>query len=256
MGKVLCEWNDLGEAERHLRNGVESLSQWGGLAEITSFSYLDLARVLRARGDVAGARSMIDQAEQICRQHHVPEGVAFAAAMQARFALHPRWRDLADATRWASSREGELQANGRASYTREIERLTLARVLIAQDKLADAAALLDRLLHSAEAAEATGRVIEVLILQALTRQAQANTVDAMMALTRALSLAEPEGYMRVFLDEDAPMVSLLREAQSRRIARTYVQKLLSAFGEAAQTGSSLERELVEPSVSGNERSSG
>ncbi len=244
MGKVLCEWNDLSEAERHLLEGVESLSQWGGLAEITSFGYLHLARVLRARGDIAGARSMIGQAEQICRRHGVPEGVACAVATQVRFSMYPPWRNVAEAAKWAASRESEL--NGRPSYAREIERLTLARVLIAQSRLADAAALLNRLLQVAEAAEVTGRLIEILILQALTSQAQGDTAQTMVELSHALSLAEPEGYIRIFLDEDGLMVRLLREAESRGVARTYVRYLLSAFGEAAQAGSSLARELVDP----------
>ncbi len=244
MGKVSYEWNDLSEAERYLREGIESCGQWGGLAEMTSLrGYLHLARVLLARGDIAGARRMIEQTEQVSRGYHVPEGVACAAAMQARLAMHPARRNLAEAARWAASREGELSGDGSPSHAREMERLTLARVFIAQNRLADAEALLDRLLQSAETAEAAGRVIEILVLQAVTRQAQGNMAQAMLAVSRALSQAEPGGYVRVFLDEGAPVVRLLREAESRGIARDYVRKLLSAFGAAA---SSLVPVLVDP----------
>lgn len=195
---------------------------------------------------MAGARSVIEQAEQMSRRYDVPEGVACAAAMQARLLMHPAWRNLAEAARWAASREGELSGDGSPSLARDMQCLTLARVFIAQNRVADAAVLLDRMLDSAEAAERTERVIEILVLQAVTRQAQGNTAQAMLALSRALSLAEPEGYVRVFLDEGAPAVRLLREAESRGIARDYVRKLLSAFGEDTQAGSQLAAVLVDP----------
>jgi LuxR family maltose regulon positive regulatory protein len=99
------------------------------------------------------------------------------------------------------------------------------------------------MLKSAEAGGNMGRVIETLVLQAITRQAQGNVAHAMLALSRALSLGEPEGYMRVFLEEGIPVVRLLREAESRGIHRDYARKLLASLGDAASNGAPV---LVSP----------
>jgi LuxR family maltose regulon positive regulatory protein len=114
----------------------------------------------------------------------------------------------------------------------------LARVLLAQGELGAAERLLERLLQSAESAGRMGRVIEILILQALTRQAQGETNQALTALERALSLAEPEGYIRMSVDEGEPMCRLISDfkwqieqpahRQSERLTG-YVDTLLAAF---------------------------
>jgi LuxR family maltose regulon positive regulatory protein len=163
----------------------------------------------------------------------MPDGAACAAAEGARLSLRPASRNLAEAVRWAANRENDLMRDGHPTHARGLECLALARVLIGQNRLAAAAALLDRMLASAEAGGSTGRVIETLVLQAITRQTQGDMAQAMLALARALSLGEPEGYVRVFLEEGAPVVRLLREAESRGIHRDYVSRLLTACGEPA-----------------------
>ena len=95
--------------------------------------------------------------------------------------------------------------------------------------LRDALRLLDRLLEAAEAGARMDRVIEVLILRALALHAQNDLNAALAALERALTLAAPEGYVRVFLDEGQPMAALLHEAHSHGIAPGYVATLLAAF---------------------------
>jgi len=124
------------------------------------------------------------------------------------------------------------------SYLDEFEHITLARVLIAShqnDPLAgsvhEAIALLEQLLQAAEAGGRMGSVIEILVVQALAFQAQGNVSQALASMERALTLAEPEGYVRIFVDEGEPM-RLLIEKQSRGQDKTfpgYVDKLLAAF---------------------------
>jgi len=128
----------------------------------------------------------------------------------------------------------------------DVERVTLARLLIAQGKLADAEALLLQLRHAAEAAKRSGSLIEILILQAIACAAQQHTEAAIVALTQALSLAEHEGFVRLFLDEGAPMVALLREAHARGIASEYVEKLLAAFDRTEDRG--LRTEFAESTL--------
>jgi LuxR family maltose regulon positive regulatory protein len=139
------------------------------------------------------------------------------------------------------------------SYSREGEYLTLARVCIAQGRadpagsfLQDALGLLDRLLSDAEAKARMGSVLEILILRALAFDAEGNRTQALASLERALLLAEPEGYIRLFLDEGEPMLALLRQAYARGIAPDYVATLLSAFGEQAPAAPSRAFPLVEP----------
>ena len=136
---------------------------------------------------------------------------------------------LAEAQGWV--REQGLSVEDDISYMREFEHITLARVLIAAGSLDEAARLLGRLLQAAEAGRRMGSVIEILLLQALAFQARDNLPHAIIALQRALGLAEPEGYVRIFVDEGEPMRSLI-EKQSRsqdKIFPGYVDKLLAAF---------------------------
>ena len=112
-----------------------------------------------------------------------------------------------------------------------------ARLFIAQGRrdndpqgLQDALRLLGRLLQAAQTSGRKGSVIEILALQALALHAQGETAQAMIALDRALSLAQPEGYVRVFVDEGTPMAELLHEAGSRGLMPDYVCALLAAFG--------------------------
>jgi LuxR family maltose regulon positive regulatory protein len=140
---------------------------------------------------------------------------------------------IAEALSWA--RERSLSANDDLSYVREFEHITLARVLVARyesdridDSIREAMGLLERLLQAAEEGGRTGSVIEILVLQALAHEALGDTASALMALERALTLAEPEGYLRIFVDEGPPMARLLYEALSHGIATVYVQRLLAA----------------------------
>jgi LuxR family transcriptional regulator, maltose regulon positive regulatory protein len=120
--------------------------------------------------------------------------------------------------------------------------LTLARVRIAQGRdaparpfLADALHLLNQLHAAAEADGRMGDMVETLVLRALALQAQGDLPAALAVLMGALSLAEPEGYVRIFVDEGAPIAALLAQSVERRAqhdsSRTYAERLLSAFPE-------------------------
>jgi LuxR family maltose regulon positive regulatory protein len=91
--------------------------------------------------------------------------------------------------------------------------------------------LLERIFQDAEAKMRLYTLLEVLLLRALALQAQGNSTGALTALSRALALAEPEGYMRLFLDEGAPMAALLRQIYTQGNRSKYISTLLNAFGE-------------------------
>jgi LuxR family maltose regulon positive regulatory protein len=163
--------------------------------------------------------------------------------------LDMRQGDLDAAVAWV--RQTDLAVDGDLAYTSEPEAIILARVLAGLGRLDDAVRLGKRLLAAAEDGERTGRVIEVLVIQSLALQAQGKPEAALAALERALTLAEPEGYVRVFVDEGVAMGTLLQQAAAHRMAPGYVRKLLAALGDATAdrrppTAADANLSLVEP----------
>jgi LuxR family maltose regulon positive regulatory protein len=114
----------------------------------------------------------------------------------------------------------------------ELTHITQARVFVAQHKSDEAIRLLSCLEESARSGERAGRLVEIMILKAQALQAVGDTAQAISALTKSLALAEPGGYVRVFLDEGRPIQSLLAQwlAQSgTNPLRDYARHLLSQF---------------------------
>ena len=141
---------------------------------------------------------------------------------------------LVEALDWAQ-KQG-LSAQDDLSYLREFEHITLARILLAQYRsdradrsILEATGLLERLLKAAQEGGRMGGVIEILMLQALARQALGDIPAALAPLERALALAEPEGYVRMFVDEGPAMAQLLREAAARGMMPEVAGKLLAVF---------------------------
>jgi LuxR family maltose regulon positive regulatory protein len=126
--------------------------------------------------------------------------------------------------------------DGELPFLRETEYIVLARILMAQGRLDETTRLLQRLLKAAEAGGRISRVIEILMLQALSFQAQRDTDQAINTLERALTLAEPGGYIRIFVDEGLSMAKILQQAAARGIAVDYLRKLLAAFLAGGQRG--------------------
>jgi LuxR family maltose regulon positive regulatory protein len=93
--------------------------------------------------------------------------------------------------------------------------------------------------------ERAGSVLAILVLQALVHQAQGDLPAALAPLARALALAEPEGYVRIFVDEGSPMTTLLEAAAKHGAARSYVRRLLAAGGVAADSPPTSQN-LIEP----------
>ncbi|MDY6875407.1 MAG: LuxR C-terminal-related transcriptional regulator [Chloroflexota bacterium] len=245
----LYEWNDLDGAMRQVMRAIE-LGERGGSVSTLQGSYTTLAQVCQARGDMDGALEALHQAESLARKHDLIHVIGLVAAFRARLWLAQgdpstiSGQAIAAASRWAQ--ESGLSADDDLSYTGEIGHLTLAQVLIAQGMPGEALRLLARLLEAAQTAGRTGSVIEILALQALAFQAQSDLERALSALEQALSLAEPEGFVRIFLDLGEPMVRLLRRALSQGIAPNYVARLLAAFGEEVELTSPAMESLIEP----------
>jgi len=196
-----------------------------------------MARIREAEGDLDGALELLNEAERVYDGDFSPD-VRPVPALRARVQV--ALGRTGEALGWV--REQGLSVEDDLSYLNEFEHITLARVLIArhmtepsQRSLREATQLLSRLLQAAEDGGRTGSVIEILVLQALARQMQGDMPAALTSLQRALMLSEPEGYVRVFVDEGPPMAILLRAAarvargEHEEIATRYVRRLLAAL---------------------------
>jgi LuxR family maltose regulon positive regulatory protein len=225
LGELWREWNDLDAATSYLEEGLE-LGKWVGTAGPLAITYTVLARVKQAQGDMKGAVEAIDRARQSDPEPQVQDPLNPLSAYLARAQLAQG--DTEAALRWARKRRLGA-ADDELSYAREVEHLVLARVFVAQGKLEEALWLLGRLLSAAHAGGRTGSVIEILTLQALVLQGVGDTARAASVLGRTLSLAEPELYVRIFVDEGDPMAALLRGLQARGASSGYVDRLLVAL---------------------------
>ena len=251
LSELYAEQGKLAAAAKHLLKS-EALGKQDSQMVFEYHWCLAQARQKEAEGDFAGALVLLDQAEQMFREIHIPD-VRPAAALKARGLLaHGK---VKDALAWA--RERGLSTSDDLSYLREFEHVTLARILIAQYRkdgvvsaIHKASGLLARLLQEAETRGRMGSAIEILALQALAYQARGDVSAALVALERALKLAEPEGYVRLFVDEGKPMAALLNEELKQGTALNYVHLLLSAFdeveGEKAVDQPPVEHSLPDP----------
>jgi LuxR family maltose regulon positive regulatory protein len=231
MSEGLREWNDLRSAMLHLQRS-EELGEHKGLPQNRYRWRVAMARIREAQGDLDGALDLLDEAERLYMSDFSPN-VRPIAALKIRVRVAQGRLD--EAIDWAH--EQGLSAHADLGYLREFEQITLARVLLAisqigreEQPILEAMGLLERLFQAAEEGERTGSVIEILVLQALAHQMQGDIAPALVRLERALMLAEPEGYVRIFLDEGLPMAILLENAAKQSIMPVYVHRLLSAFG--------------------------
>lgn len=232
LGDLYREQGDLEAADQQLAKS-EELGEETALPDWPSRFRQIQARMKAARGDLDAALALLDEAERLYFRSPVPEARPIAA-QRARWWM--KQGRLAEALDWV--RERGLSTDDELSFLKEFEHLTLARVLIAQyvidrdeSYIQKAITLLDRLCQEAENGERTGSLIELLIQQALAHEARNDLAAALAPLERALALAEPEGYVRIFVEEGEPAGRLLREVASRKVDWDYPAKLLTALGE-------------------------
>ena len=246
MSEIARERDDLHAATQHLLHSQE-LGEHTGLPQNRYRWRVAMARVREAEGDLHGALNLLNEAERLYVSDFFPN-VRPVPALRARVWIAQG--RLGEALGWA--REQGLSVDDDLSYLREFEHITLARLLLAryrgeraEDSVPEAARLLERLLRAAEEGERAGSVIEILVLRALAHQRHGDIPAALSCLQRAVTLAEPEGYVRVFVDEGPPMASLLRAAAKLQTAGNYVRRLLTAIS-VTEPDSPVKQALIEP----------
>jgi len=246
IGRVLRQWNQLENAYRSTAKGLALCRDWN-MAEILALSCIELAYIRQALGNDEQAYASIQEAIRIF-DGFSPWGSKYAAAHQAKLDLARG--DVDAAVRWAQA--NDLDPDGDFEFHRENEYVALARVFIAQKRFKEAHALVERIYRIAQEIGKRQTEFEGLILLALVFSIQGETDQALVHLEKALTIGEPEGFIRIFVDEGPPMARLLYKALTRGIAPDYVRQLLAAFpiAEPEQADSpktqAPESDLIEP----------
>jgi len=240
------ERNDLPAALQHLQR-AEDLAVGSGVPHDRSRWCVAMARIRSAHDDLDGALAWLDEADRHYIDDFIPN-VRPIAALRARMWVAQGKLD--EALGWA--RTQGLSIENSPTYLREFEHITLARVMLAQETSSHAHSereavmdFLGRLLLAADTGERRGSVIEILLLQTLAHQAHGNRAAALRSLERALALAEPEGYIRIFVDEGPPMATLLGAADKTGATSAYARQLAAAFGTSGD-GTATRQALAEP----------
>ena len=227
---VLREWNRLDEALFLALQGVQ-LSEQTEMIVALYFAYSVLMRVYQARGELDAARLAFQKSEATLAQNYSPyRRDIFLIAEWVQFWLSSGEVDRA--TLWAQ--ELAQQPREPSPLAREREDVARARILLAQEKPTEALSLLEPLQSGAQRQGRWNQLIEMQVLQALAHSMGDEEQAALAILAQAMQLAEPEGNVRIFVDEGAPMARLLsrlREQEDRQVPTGYVDTLLAAFGE-------------------------
>jgi len=234
MSQIVYERGDLNSAAQHLLRSQE-LGEHRGLGQNPYRWRVAMARVREAEGDPASALTLLAEAQRVYMGDFSPNVRPVPAARARALAAQGRW---SEALGWA--REQGLSIDDDMSYVREFEHITLARVLLARNAtngdmegLDEAAQLLGRLLSAADQGDRTGSVIEILVLQALVHYHRGDIPGALEPLEESLRLAEPEGYVRVFVNEGLPMAAMLAAVRKKRGGGDFVGRLLAAGSDSS-----------------------
>ncbi|MFN8488900.1 MAG: LuxR C-terminal-related transcriptional regulator [Caldilineaceae bacterium] len=242
LARIYYEWNDLEAAEEHAQQSLRLTRLYDRVIDRFLVSEVFLARLKLVRGDVEGSAAMLAQTEQAARQKNFILRLPDIAEVQVLTLLH----------------QGQVAAAAQLAWQYDLP-LSQARVRIAQHDPTAALAILAPLRQQAEARDWADKRLKVMVLQAVARYVGGEKAQAVQALGDALALAEPGGFIRLFVDEGEPMRLLIvdfrfwieKQSRDRGLPQPgYVDKLLAAFAQPESMpptkSNNLTSELVEP----------
>jgi LuxR family transcriptional regulator, maltose regulon positive regulatory protein len=212
LGRIFYEWNDLDSAEQHGRQSLHLARQYDRVIDRFIICELFLARLKLAQADVSGAAAILAETSQSASQKNFAHRLPEVAAVQVLTLL----------------RQGNLAEAAHLAQTYDLP-LSQARVYLAQGDTASALAVLEMLRQQAEAKDWRDDRLRVMVLQAVAYHVQGEMDQAVQVLGDVLALAEPGGFIRLFVDEGLPMAQLLSGAAAYGMMPDYTAKLLAAF---------------------------
>ncbi|MFZ2357873.1 MAG: LuxR C-terminal-related transcriptional regulator [Anaerolineae bacterium] len=237
LARICYEWNDLDAAEQYGQQSLQLARQYDRTIDRFVSSEVFLARLKLARGDVAGAAALLTETEQSVQQYSYVQRRSEVAAAQVLLLL----------------RQGDVTAAARLAQSHDLP-ISQARVFLAQGDAAKALALLAPLRRLMEARGWQDERLRTMVLEAIALHAHGAMDKAVQLLGEALALAEPGGFMRLFVDEGQPMARLLTVAAARGTRPDYTARLLAAWAAdsarpavgAVRPASSAAQPLIEP----------
>ncbi len=212
LARIFYEWNDLDAAEQHAQESLQVERQSDRRLDRFITCEVFLARLKLTRGDVAEAAAMLAEIERSVRQNNFVHRIPEVAAAQVLTLLH----------------QGNLEAASHMAQTHQLP-ISKARVHLAQGDPTAALEVLEPFRQQMEAKGWQDERLKVVVLQAVAHHAHGEKDKAVQVLGEALAMAEPGGFIRLFIDEGAPMAQLLLEAASHGVMPDYIGKLLAAF---------------------------
>lgn len=234
LARLFYQWNNLDAARQHGQQGLKLAQQIEGIDSAVA-GEIFLARLKLAQGDADGAAAMLAEAGQSARQHNFVQQIPEVAAAQVLALLE----------------QGNLAAAAHLAQTHDLP-LSRARVHLAQGDPSAALAVLEPVLQQAEARDWQDERLKVLVLQAMAHHMLGQKEKAGQQLGDALALAQPGGFIRIFIDEGPPMAELLSMVATREASRVpdYTDRLLAAFGDGTEDGRRKTKENVPSTVIG------
>ena len=234
LARVLYEWNDLDAAEQHGQQSLVLARQYERIIDRFLFAEVFLARLKLAQKDVSGAADILTQASQSAREQNFVYRMPEIAAIQVVAFL----------------REGKLAEAAHLAQTHHLP-LSQARVHLAQGNPSAALAVLEPFREQVEAKGWADERLRAMVLQAIAHEAHGERHRAVQVLGDVLAMAEPGGFIRIFVDEGLPVFRLLSEAAALGSMPDYIGKLLAVFEaeqQKSQDKSSLSavQPLIEP----------
>ena len=227
LARIHYEWNELDAAEQYGQQCFQMTQQMDNVDSFVSYGIF-LSRLMLARGDVPGAVTVLDEVEEFVHHNN----------------FEFRMPSVADAQVLALLREGSVEKAAQLARMHDLP-FSQARVHLAEGDSASALAILERLCQQAK--DQPDERLKVAVLQAIAYQANGELDKALHALRDALMLAEPDGFMRIFLDEGAVMAQLLSDAMAQGMVPGYVSKLLAVFeAEKQEPDLPLPQALIDP----------
>jgi len=250
IGKLHYEWNDLETAKSYLEGGIENSERWREIAAMEG--YVSIARLMGSQGDFVSAQAAVQTAKQLAVRFDTAEWDDYYVDLnQAR--LWVTQGNYNAALEWFTEQETILNAHAEDStgfdidyhdQMRKYRHVTFSHTLILQDRPAEALDLLEPLLQEMEGNKRVDFVIEIQTLRALAYQAMGDQETASGALKTALSLAEPGGYVRTFIDKGQQLRKLLQQVDGDGLSESYLRDLFSAFDEASWQHAQSRQEAI------------
>ena len=242
LSNVLREWNDLEGAEQMVQAGIQANEPWK-LPQIDLLGYMAQARLLQARNDFDGALAVLEHLEPLIQGKSIAHDMTTDLhALKVKLWLVKGDREKA----WGYA--GLSHPFENLVFRHELDHILLARLYQSGGRQADALDLLEHLAPLAESGGRNGRLVEILLLQALALASLNRTPQAYQKLQACLTLAEPQGYMRLFLEEGDGVRKLLSEHLSSPTSANneYARRILQAFVPTGTPLSHTNYELIDP----------